>query len=389
MLLSARHAPHADLAAPLERGLLVHVPLGVMLAALAAVASVLLADVVAGLSHLRRLKGRARIDDRFARGARGAPVALSANVQTPTAIGYRHPRIIIPVALDGRVDGGEFRAIIAHENAHLARYDDWAKAAQTIVVRALWFVPALWLLARRLDLERELASDERVAAILDPRAYAACLLRLAVDVPGNRLAPAAWRARSQVAIRVERLLRPGRALGRPAGALRLAALAATFALTVLGAGALVPGPAGTAVPVVASGVSGPSTLRRVAEPIRRGVLARATGIRPSAPAGRPHRAEDRPPARPFTLRTAAAARREISVATPVAMVLVDEPGAPCRDCALLRRPVEDGPGRPAGEPRTRAPRRPGVEWFVPLFDPSAGYPRDPDLSGPSWAGLLY
>jgi Zn-dependent protease with chaperone function len=191
-----------------------------ILAGVGLVALVLTGDLLRDLTTLMRVKARSRVDRAEALGARRAPLAISASLRAPTAIGYFHPRIVVPQGFRTRVSGKEWRAILAHENAHLRRYDDWWKAAQTVVVRVFWFLPALWVLAARLDLERELASDELVVASTGrPRAYAACLVRLVVDTAGPRSAPAAWRSRAQVAVRVERILRP-----RPAASAGRAAM---------------------------------------------------------------------------------------------------------------------------------------------------------------------
>ena len=112
---------------------------------------------------------------------RGARIGLSATVTTPTAIGYLHPAVVLPDGFRARVDEREWDAVVAHECAHLARGDDWAKAIQSAILRIGWWIPGLWLLSRALDLERELASDERAAGETGPRRYAACLLRLATD----------------------------------------------------------------------------------------------------------------------------------------------------------------------------------------------------------------
>jgi BlaR1 peptidase M56 len=138
---------------------------------------------------------------------RRADLRESSTVFTPTAIGYVHPAVVVPAGFRSRVDAAEWEAVLAHECAHLARGDDWAKALQSLLLRAGWWLPGLWVLARALDLERELASDDRAAAASGARTYAACLLRLATDrSPG--LAPAFGAGRAQVAIRVEQLLRP-------------------------------------------------------------------------------------------------------------------------------------------------------------------------------------
>ncbi|HTJ25921.1 MAG TPA: M56 family metallopeptidase [Candidatus Limnocylindria bacterium] len=185
---------------------------------------------------------------------RHAGLRESAAVFTPTAIGYLHPAVVVPSGFRSRVDAGEWAAVLAHECAHLARGDDWAKALQSLVLRAGWWLPGLWVLGRALDLERELASDERAAATSGPRPYAACLLRLATDRCGG-LTPAFAGRRSHVAIRVERLLRPPSGAG-PVGRGIAAGLFTATALAVV-AGALV------AVPRVAPRSAAPRAERRL------------------------------------------------------------------------------------------------------------------------------
>jgi len=169
---------------------------------------------------------------------RRARIGTSRTVATPTAIGYLHPAVVLPDGFRDRVDASEWEAVLAHECAHLARRDDWAKALQSAVLRAGWWMPGLWVLSRALDLERELASDERAIGAGGARRYAACLLRLATARGTDAVAPGLWGRRSHVAIRVERLLRPVTA-GTPV--VRAAALGAftALALAVLGAATVV------------------------------------------------------------------------------------------------------------------------------------------------------
>jgi hypothetical protein len=170
---------------------------------------------------------------------RKASLGESAAVLTPTAIGYLHPAVIVPAAFRSRVDGAEWAAVLAHETAHLARHDDWAKALQSTLVRVGWWLPGLWILARALDLERELASDERAAETTGARRYAACLLRLATDRCGD-VAPALSARRSHVAIRVERLLRPAPGVGGIRRAAALGVFTATALAVVIAALIAVP-----------------------------------------------------------------------------------------------------------------------------------------------------
>jgi len=328
----------------------------------AIVALVLLADLVFDFVRLLRIKAGSLIDADQPLQTRGAAVAASSRVRTPTAIGYLHPRIVVPHDLAARVSPSELRAVVAHEAAHLERYDDWTKALQIAIVRLAWFSPALWALSARLDLERELASDERVLAVaVDSRAYAACLVRLASDVRHPPLAPAAWTARSQVSLRVERLLRPERPAHPLRAAVALATLAVTLVGAAIGAAALVP-----SIPEVAA--TPPTTAPRVAQvALVRPMLAlpRHAAPKPKAVAVQVRAAQriraaatpapigrEKPSVTPRSLSPAKAAAPVVNHSTAeLASVL---PSAPCRKCVMLRRPVTDGPAIHPTVPRPSA-----------------------------------
>ncbi len=210
-----------------------------LLAGVAAVGCALLLGLVRDVIRLRRIKRRAEPLGILA--VRGARLGTSPKVATPTAIGYLHPAVVVPAGFSARVDAAEWAAVVAHECAHLSRGDDWVKAVQSAVLRAGWWLPGLWIFSRALDLERELASDERAATAGGARRYAACLLRLATDRWTDAVAPGLWSRRSHVAIRVERLLRPVngaaplvRAVSLGAGTAGALAVVATAVLAVPG-----------------------------------------------------------------------------------------------------------------------------------------------------------
>ena len=287
---------------------LVAVP-GLTLAAI--VAAALLLGLACDVIRLRRVKRRAVPLGSVA--VRGARIGLSPTVTTPTAIGYLHPAVVLPDGFRARVDEREWDAVVAHECAHLARGDDWAKALQSTILRIGWWIPGLWVLSRALDLERELASDERAAVETGPRRYAACLLRLATD-RADAIAPGLWARRSHVAIRVERLIRP---IAQGAPVLRAVSLgaftAAAFGVVVMAVLA-VPGTApraAVAVPQRARAVVAHATrhaVPRLAEHVRR-------------PQRAPHThtlAYDAPvaAARPVLRIIATVARRPVSHALP-------------------------------------------------------------------------
>jgi hypothetical protein len=247
------------------------------LALVAVVAGALLCGLARDVVRLRRVKRHAVPLGSVA--VRNARIGLSNTVTTPTAIGYLHPAVVLPDGFRARVDEREWNAVVAHECAHLARGDDWAKALQSTLLRLGWWIPGLWVLSRALDLERELASDERAACETGPRRYAACLLRLATD-RADAVAPALWARRSHVAIRVERLVRPTPQRGPVVRAAALGAFTAAAFAVVAASVLAVPG-TGTRVVVAvahrahAVAVHAPvhHAVARVAERLRRAKTA--------------------------------------------------------------------------------------------------------------------
>ncbi len=69
--------------------------------------------------------------------------------------------------------------VLAHELAHLRRYDDWLIGVQKLIQSIFVFHPLVHLIARRIDLDREMACDDQVISCYQPRAYAACLTKIA------------------------------------------------------------------------------------------------------------------------------------------------------------------------------------------------------------------
>lgn len=119
------------------------------------------------------------------------PVRLlrSRERNVPMAFGTWRPAIVIPQIADMWGDDRR-RAVLLHELAHVARYDYLTHTAASIVCAMYWFHPAVWWVARRARIERELACDDRViAAGTEARAYAGHLLEIAYSLTGRR-APA-------------------------------------------------------------------------------------------------------------------------------------------------------------------------------------------------------
>jgi uncharacterized protein YjbI with pentapeptide repeats/beta-lactamase regulating signal transducer with metallopeptidase domain len=140
---------------------------------------------------------------------------LSYEIETPVAIGFRRPVILIPTELATSDGLAAIEQLVLHEYAHLRRYDDWTNLFQRTIERLLWFNPIVWLVGRRIALEREIASDDAVVERTGaPHRYATSLWKLAREMrmPEHAVvAPGALLTRKQISVRIERLLDKNRA----------------------------------------------------------------------------------------------------------------------------------------------------------------------------------
>ncbi|MEM7483220.1 MAG: peptidoglycan DD-metalloendopeptidase family protein [Acidobacteriota bacterium] len=99
----------------------------------------------------------------------------------PCTLGVLRPVIYLPEALVAEPGAGEpaaVEAVVAHEMAHIRRYDVLRLAFQNVVQILYFFHPLAWLAASRATDARERLVDGLVLSSghLDPKTYAASLL---------------------------------------------------------------------------------------------------------------------------------------------------------------------------------------------------------------------
>jgi hypothetical protein len=128
--------------------------------------------------------------------------------------------------------------VVLHEFGHVQRRDDWMRLLQALIEAALWMHPAAALIARELNLEREVACDDWVVARTDsPLEYAACLSRVAERqhrLANPALAPALIKARRALLRRIDRLMSANRPRTRRmsrTGAAAAVAIVAAFVVS--------------------------------------------------------------------------------------------------------------------------------------------------------------
>ncbi|HVG21123.1 MAG TPA: M56 family metallopeptidase [Blastocatellia bacterium] len=109
------------------------------------------------------------------------PVRLceSALVEVPTVIGWVRPVILVPATALTGLSAQQLEAILAHELAHIRRYDYFINLLQTAVETLLFYHPAVWWVSGQIRQEREHCCDDlAVAACGSVLVYARALAEL-------------------------------------------------------------------------------------------------------------------------------------------------------------------------------------------------------------------
>ncbi|HEY2119308.1 MAG TPA: M56 family metallopeptidase [Candidatus Acidoferrum sp.] len=126
-------------------------------------------------------------------------------LDAPAVAGWLRPTILLPItALTGLSDE-QLSSIIAHELAHIKRFDSLVNLFQVVVETLLFYHPAVWWLNKRVREERENCCDDMAVSVCgNPLAYAHALTRMAATRTSPRLLMAA--NAHPLAARVARLL---------------------------------------------------------------------------------------------------------------------------------------------------------------------------------------
>jgi beta-lactamase regulating signal transducer with metallopeptidase domain len=107
-------------------------------------------------------------------------LSLSADVRSPVLLGLRHPVILLPQDLAEWTTAEEREAMIAHELAHVARFDQFTNLIPLLLNVIFFFHPLVRYGCRQFCLEREMACDDRVIGQgADAAMYAESLVKAA------------------------------------------------------------------------------------------------------------------------------------------------------------------------------------------------------------------
>ena len=100
---------------------------------------------------------------------------------TPFVWGELKSRIVLPSNAH-TWNEAKVRSVLAHELAHIKRNDPFSHSLVQLATAIHWINPLIWIAAHRINLERELACDDRVLQHgIRPNAYAKHLLEISMS----------------------------------------------------------------------------------------------------------------------------------------------------------------------------------------------------------------
>ncbi|MEG0882029.1 MAG: M56 family metallopeptidase, partial [Janthinobacterium sp.] len=145
------------------------------------------------------------------RRSRQVPLKLHAGLSSPVTVGFWRPVILLPAALLSGMPVALLEALLAHELAHVRRWDYLVNLLQSVAEALLFFHPVVWWLSARMRAEREQVADALAAqALQDPQQLATALHALSLQTAAPNHSGLLMSARGGALLaRIERLMAPG------------------------------------------------------------------------------------------------------------------------------------------------------------------------------------
>ena len=139
------------------------------------------------------------------------PLKLHAGLASPVTVGFWRPVILLPAALLSGMPVALLEALLAHELAHVRRWDYLVNLLQSVAEALLFFHPVVWWLSARMRAEREQVADALAAqALQDPQQLATALHALSLHAAPPQQPGLLMSARGGALLtRIERLMAPG------------------------------------------------------------------------------------------------------------------------------------------------------------------------------------
>lgn len=111
--------------------------------------------------------------------SRGVLLRMSDEVISPMVFGVWRTVVLVPLSAVAQLTPEQMQAVLAHELAHVRRWDYLVNLMQTMTECLFFFHPAVWWISHRVRNFREVCCDEAAAqTCADPAIYAAALLQM-------------------------------------------------------------------------------------------------------------------------------------------------------------------------------------------------------------------
>ncbi|HLW84708.1 MAG TPA: M56 family metallopeptidase [Candidatus Sulfotelmatobacter sp.] len=81
-------------------------------------------------------------------------------LQAPAVVGWFRPIVFLPIQALTGLSQAQLELVVAHELAHIQRFDPFVNVFQVVVEALLFYHPAVWWLNRRIRAERENCCDD-------------------------------------------------------------------------------------------------------------------------------------------------------------------------------------------------------------------------------------
>lgn len=157
-------------------------------------------------THGREAEAVARVRS-WLRVHRRVDLVLTPRLTEPGVWRVCRPVLVLPESMSDLLTESELEAVIMHEMVHIARWDNLFSNFQMLLCCAFWFHPMVWLIDRRLLIERERACDEKVVELSGAaKVYASSLLKVLGFCLGWKVAGVSLATGSNLQRRIEQIM---------------------------------------------------------------------------------------------------------------------------------------------------------------------------------------
>ena len=106
-------------------------------------------------------------------------VVVSSVVESPMVVGWIAPVVVVPASVVTMLSPEQVRLVLAHELAHIRRYDHLVNMLQVLVESVMFYHPVIWWISRQVRVEREHCCDDAAVRVCgDAVSYARALTEL-------------------------------------------------------------------------------------------------------------------------------------------------------------------------------------------------------------------